>query len=131
MRAQYNKARRFLAEALRAIQQVSQDKETSRKALEEIKARIETYDIVGSGEIDSLIRERRITPEMATSLINDSGYVMNIGRKLAQAGLLVLRDQTYDLLMSLRAESEEQGAGGAEAESGLSGIEARAESTIS
>jgi phosphate:Na+ symporter len=131
MRAQYNKARRFLAQALRATEQISQDKEASLEALKKIKAQIDTYDIVGSGEIDSLIRERRITPEMATSLINDSGYVMNIGRKLAQAGLLVLRDQTYDLLMSLRAESEEQGAGGAEAESGLSGIEARAESTIS
>jgi phosphate:Na+ symporter len=131
MRAQYNKARRFLAQALRATEQISQDKEASLEALKKIKAQIDTYDIVGSGEIDSLIRERRITPEMATSLINDSGYVMNIGRKLAQAGLLVLRDQTYDLLMSLRAESEAQGAGGAEAESGLSGIEARAESTIS
>ena len=40
MRAQYNKARRFLAQALRATEQISQDKETSRKALEEIKARI-------------------------------------------------------------------------------------------
>lgn len=131
MRAQYNRARRFLAEALRAIEQVSQDKETSRKALEDIKARIEAYDIVGSGELDGLIRERRITAQMGTSLINDSGYVMNIARKLARAGLLVVRDQTYDAIMSMRAEEGAQASGGGETEDQVSGIEARAESAAS
>ena len=40
---------------------------------------------------------------MATSLINDSGYVINISRKLAEASQVVLRDRTYDLVMSARA----------------------------
>ena len=131
MRAQYTAARRFLAQVLRATQRIVQDKEASLKALEEIKAKIESYDIVGSGELDGLIRERRITPEMATSLINDSGYVMNIARKLAQAGLLVLQDRTYDLIMSMRAEDETPGSGGAAGESEVPGVEARAQTSIS
>jgi phosphate:Na+ symporter len=126
MRAQYDAARCFVVKLLRTIEQIEHDKEASLRALAEIKAEIEDYDIVANGTLDSLIREQRITPDMATSLINDSGYVMNIGRKLAEAGLIVLRDQTYDLLMSLRAVEIAEAA----AEGEVAGIEARAQSTV-
>jgi phosphate:Na+ symporter len=126
MRAQYDAARCFVVKLLRTIEQIEHDKEASLRALAEIKAEIEDYDIVANGTLDSLIREQRITPDMATSLINDSGYVMNIGRKLAEAGLIVLRDQTYDLLMSLRAVEVAEAAAKGE----VAGIEARAQSTV-
>ena len=56
---------------------------------------------------------------------------MNIARKLARAGLLVLQDRTYDLLMSMRAEDETPGTGSAAGESDVPGIEARAQSAVS
>jgi phosphate:Na+ symporter len=128
MRAQYNAARHFVAKVLRATGKISQDRQASLEALSEIQAEIEAYDIVESGELDRLIREQRITPSMATSLINDSGYVMNIGRKLSEAGMIVLNDRTYDLLMSAKSG----GGDGTELETvddqEAVGLEARAQS---
>jgi phosphate:Na+ symporter len=107
MRAQYNAARHFVAKVLRATGKISQDRQASLEALSKLEAEIEGYDIVESGELDRLIREQRITPTMGTSLINDNGYVMNIGRKLSEAGMIALKDGTYDLLMSARAGDDE------------------------
>ncbi len=129
MRAQYNAARGFVAKVLRATGKISQDRQASLEALSEIEAEIEAYDIVESGTLDSLIREQRITPTMATSLINDSGYVMNIGRKLSEAGLIVLRDRTYDLLMSAKAGDDEGAEIRFTEDKEEAGLEARAQST--
>jgi phosphate:Na+ symporter len=127
IRGQYNAARLFVARVLRATAQIADDKEASLTALAAISAEIEDYDIVESGALDQLIRERRITPAMATSLMNDSGYVMNISRKLSEAGLIMLRDQTYEFLQTVRADAEQQGSGTA-VEDAVVGIEARAQS---
>ncbi len=126
--AQYRIARSLIAKILRATQQIRQDKEASLESLEQLKEAVHDYDIVENGTLDSLIREGRITPEMATSLINDSGYTQNIGRRLIEAGLIVLRDRTYDLLSSTArgaVSTEEDDQKPAEE---ISGIEARATS---
>lgn len=88
---QYNAARTLIATVLRATRQIADDKDTSLQALGQLKADIDKYDIVDNGTLDSLIREDRITPEMASSLINDSGYTQNISRNLIDAGLIVLQ----------------------------------------
>ena len=62
MRAQYSAARQFLAKVLRTTKEVARDRQASLKALAEIGAEIKDYDIVESGALDSLIRERRIRP---------------------------------------------------------------------
>ena len=69
----------------------------------------------------------RITAEMASSLINDCGYTMNISRNLIDAGLIVLRDRTYDLLQAMREDSTSKETG-PDAED-ISGLEARASSS--
>ena len=51
-------------------------------ALSELSADIEEHDIVNNGRLDELIRERRITPEQATSLMNDNTYCYRIGKNL-------------------------------------------------
>jgi hypothetical protein len=52
---------------------------------------------------------------------------MNICRKLSEAGLIMLRDQTYDFLQQMRAATGGQGSGTAMGEP-VVGIEARAQS---
>ena len=79
--------------------------------------------------MDRLIREDRITPEMASSLINDSGYTQNICRNLINAGLVVLRDRTYDLVQVAREEMTSTEAGLKDDAEDISGAEARASST--
>ncbi|TVS10223.1 MAG: Na/Pi cotransporter family protein [Wenzhouxiangella sp.] len=51
-------------------------------ALSELSSDIEEHDIVNNGRLDELIRERRITPEQATSLMNDNSYCYRIGKNL-------------------------------------------------
>jgi phosphate:Na+ symporter len=126
IREQYDAARLFVARVLRATARIAEDREAAATALAAVSAEIERYDIVESGTLDQLIRERRITPAMATSLLNDSGYVMNISRKLSEAGLIMLRDQTYDALQQIRAEAGGQGSGSAVGDP-VAGIEARAQ----
>ncbi len=127
--AQYNEARTLIATILRAIEQIEHDKEASLQTLEKLKAEIEQSDIVEDGTLDGLIREGRITPEMASSLINDSGYTLNISRRLVDAGLIVLRDRTYDYLRALDGEPPVEDTGGDETVEEISGVEARAAST--
>jgi hypothetical protein len=65
-----------------------------------------------------LIRDGLITKEMATFLINYSGYVQNISRRLIEAGETVLEDRAYDLLMAVRAinlDADDESVSGSEA----------------
>ena len=87
----------LIATILRASQQIKKDKEASLQFFKQLRTDIDKYDIVENGTLDGLIRERRISPEMATSLINDSGYTQNIGRRLVEAGLIVLGDRELRL----------------------------------
>lgn len=122
--AQYSAARVLIARILRATQQIRQDKQASMEKLEELNKAVHDYDFVENGTLDRLIREGRITPEMATSLINDSGYTQNIGRRLIEAGQVVLRDRTYDLISAARRGAAENETPAED----VSGIEARAAS---
>ena len=123
IRSQYNGMRLHIAEIMRVTDRMEEDKESALQGLARLKAELDAYDIVGDGTLDRLIRSNLITPEMATSLINDSGYAQNISRKLIEMGEDVLDDKTYDLLL----EAEEIGRGEEEMES-ISGSEARAAS---
>ena len=58
------------------------DDEDVEIALSELSADIEEHDIVNNGRLDELIRQRRITPEQATSLMNDNSYCYRIGKNL-------------------------------------------------
>jgi phosphate:Na+ symporter len=49
------------------------------------RARMEEEDIIANGTLDGLIREQRITPDMATSLMNDSAFSYDIQNNLIAA----------------------------------------------
>ena len=53
----------------------------------------------------SLIRDNRISSDMATSLINDTAYAHTILEKLHNAARTVLQEETQALFDAIRAKS--------------------------
>jgi phosphate:Na+ symporter len=84
IKEQYNRIRRDLAELLRSIHIISinQEEDEILVLLSKIKVLTERYDILANGTLDNLIREKLITNEMATSLMNDSTYAYDISKNL-------------------------------------------------
>ncbi|MGB5866851.1 MAG: Na/Pi cotransporter family protein [Arcobacteraceae bacterium] len=69
---------------------------TNIKLLEE---NLKKLDLIGNGKIDKLIREHKIEPKMATSLINDSTFAYDISKKLLSvANTLWIEDQELQKL---------------------------------
>jgi len=91
IRQEYNTIRLNLAILLRALF-ISADEEAPAQRLEQLKtfrARMEEEDIIANGTLDRLIREQRITPDMATSLMNDSAFSYDIQNNLIDAAEIV------------------------------------------
>jgi phosphate:Na+ symporter len=79
-------------------------------SLAELGAHVESDDIVTNGHLDQLIRERRISPEQATSLMNDSAYAYRIASNLiaaARATFLPFGEVDDELREELALESGE------------------------
>ncbi|MDJ0941850.1 MAG: Na/Pi symporter [Kiloniellales bacterium] len=122
IRIQYATIRRRIAEVLRAVSHVVEDRAASLKKLDELSQEIDAEDIVEDGTLDGLIRDNKITRDMGTSLINDNGYAQNIARRLIHGAQTVLGEGVYELLLEAEADLGEAG------EEDLSGSEARAAS---
>ncbi|MEA3497720.1 MAG: Na/Pi cotransporter family protein, partial [Campylobacterota bacterium] len=52
-----------------------------------LKENLERLDMIENGRIDNLIRDNKIDPKMATSLINDSTYAYNISKRLIEVSI--------------------------------------------
>jgi phosphate:Na+ symporter len=93
--------RKDLAELLRTINLISLSDQEDEILLLLSKAKIHTerYDIIANGKLDNLIRNRLISNEMATSLMNDSGYAYNISTNLiAMAEIIYVTDNSEMLI---------------------------------
>ena len=91
IRGEYNSIRLNLAILLRALF-ISAEEVHPVQKLEQIRifrARMEEEDIIANGTLDGLIREQRITPDMATSLMNDSAFSYDIQNNLIYAAEIV------------------------------------------
>jgi phosphate:Na+ symporter len=91
IRQEYNTIRLNLAILLRALF-ISAEEESPTQRIEQIRAfreRMEDEDIIANGTLDRLIREQRITPDMATSLMNDSAFSYDIQNNLINAAEIV------------------------------------------
>ena len=100
VRHEYEDMRLRIAQVLRTLNQIRVDRQVTLDALDGLKKQIKRQDAAASARRDELIREQKITSEMLTSLINDSGYARDVSRKLIKAGRKVLKDETYDVLMT-------------------------------
>jgi len=99
IREQYNGIKKDLAELLRSIHLISKAKEEDEiiVLLSKAKLHTEKYDILANGTLDNLIRNRLITNEMATSLMNDSTYAYNISMNLLAMAEIIFVDENNNL----------------------------------
>lgn len=89
-RAEYVALRRDLALLLHAVHRIGSEPERDvDAALARLKAHAASSDLAASGAIDTLMRERRIAPEQASSLMNDNAYAVDIADCLITAAHLL------------------------------------------
>jgi phosphate:Na+ symporter len=86
IRAEYNKMRVYLGSVLRQISivQANQDDPLAVLSLDALKLGMQENDIITNGVLDEIIRKGRISPQMATSLMNDLAYVNGVTKNLLQ-----------------------------------------------
>ena len=92
IRSEYNSIRLSIAVVLRVLFRI--DAETSpavrKEQLQQLAVQLKEHDIVSNGTLDKLIREQRISSDMATSLMNDSAFSSNIQKNLIDASSTIL-----------------------------------------
>ncbi len=101
IRAEYNNLRRMLLEILRLTRKARLAKldEAYISRSKNIRESVEKYDVLMNGTVDKLVRERLITNEMATSLMNDSSIAIHIAHDLIDVSSLLYlqRDHFMDV----------------------------------
>ncbi len=86
IQAEYNRLRKNLASFLRTLQRLrkSDNPKEIRQGIAQMKEKLQELDVLANGTLDDLVRNSRITSEMATSLMNDSSTMVDIGRWLVE-----------------------------------------------
>jgi len=99
IKKQYDNIKIGLAELLRTIHQISKAKEEDEIMILLSKAQVNKgrYDVIANGSLDNLIRNKLITNEMATSLMNDSVYAYNISRDFIEMANIIFLDSDSDM----------------------------------
>lgn len=91
LRKEYVLIRQRLVLLLRALDELQTEApENITLTLDVLSAGVEEHDIVANGQLDRLIRERRIDAETATSLMNDSAYAYDISHNLLAMARVIL-----------------------------------------
>ena len=87
VRREYNTIRLNLALLLRTLFDTDTEESILRipEQLKTFRAMMEEEDIIANGTLDQLIRKNHVTPDMATSLMNDSGFAYDIQSNLIDA----------------------------------------------
>ncbi len=100
IRAQYNGLRLRTAAALRELSEIqAREKEAiTLLSLDSVKVAIQEGDVISNGELDRLIRENAISPEMATSLMNDNAYAYDVVENLIQMAQVVFVPRGQEML---------------------------------
>jgi len=96
IRQEYNSIRVQLGMVLRRIAEAASERgdATAVLSLDTIKLEMEENDSTANGILEVLIRESRITAQMATSLMNDSAYAYDVAKNLVQMGEVLF--SSYD-----------------------------------
>ena len=99
IRAENNKIRGYLGSVLRRLGVVQQegDDPTSILSLDVMKMEMQENDSTVNGVLEALIREERITPLMATSLMNDATYAYDVTKNLVQMGEVLFASGTQTM----------------------------------
>ncbi|MBI9036055.1 MAG: Na/Pi cotransporter family protein [Bacteroidales bacterium] len=103
---EYNRLRHKVSQVLREIYLTRKDEtpEAHLERLETLKEKANKSDVLIDGTLDKLIRERKISSIMATSLANDSDHVASITKRLIEIAELLYIDS--DTLIKLTEEEK-------------------------
>jgi phosphate:Na+ symporter len=100
IRKQYRELRLHVARAVRRLYEIRavEDPVAQLVGFDRLERRVTQRDADADVVLDLLVRERRITSEMATSLMNDAGHAAEVIRLLSNAAkqLFVRRGTTLD-----------------------------------
>jgi len=105
MRDAYDRLRSGLAVILRQLEEIrlQEETDTSILSLDALKLAVrESHEQFYQG-LTELIRQRRITPESGTSLMNDSNYSYSIGMNLIQAAQTLFVSGPRELTQAMRS----------------------------
>jgi phosphate:Na+ symporter len=111
IRREYNAIRLNIAILLRTLFTMEAQDSPARKIekLKRIRLEMEAQDIIANGTLDKLIREQRITSDMATSLMNDSSYAYNSQQNLISAAEIIFTNiYSQEKEMSLTEEEVDE-----------------------
>ena len=105
VRREYNEIRLNIALLLRTLFKIEEQVGPGQKieALKRFSLAMEEEDIIANGTLDKLIREQKISSDMATSLMNDSSYAYEIQRNVLSAAEIIFANvfsKDKDLLLS-------------------------------
>jgi phosphate:Na+ symporter len=106
---EYDRLRKKVSKVLREVYHIKKAEEplAHLKRLKKLKSKADKSDVLLDGTLDKLIRERKISSVMATSLANDSDNVAGIMKKLIEtAELLYIDSDTLIELTEAEAEAE-------------------------
>jgi phosphate:Na+ symporter len=98
---EYNYIREAIAKTINTINEIknSKDELDVLSKAELLKEYLKSLDVIATGRIDILIREKRIDKKMATTLLNDSSHAYNVINKLINvAKILWIEDLTIKKL---------------------------------
>ena len=98
---EYNYIREAIAKTINTINEIknSKDELDVLSKAELLKDYLKSLDVISTGRIDVLIREKRIDKKMATTLLNDSSHAYNVINKLISvAKILWIEDLTIKKL---------------------------------
>ena len=98
IRAEYNNLRQMLLKTLRLTRKarLARLDEAYISRSKNIRESVNQYDVLMNGVVDKLVRERLISNEMATSLMNDSAIAIHIAHNLIDvSSLLYLQRDSF------------------------------------
>ena len=107
IRKEYNQFRLQVGMILRELGGLREDavdpENMALLNLDSLIAEVEEGDVVSNGSLDRLIRKGLITPEMATSVMNDSAYTYDVSMKLIEMGGILFAARAMELREAQRS----------------------------
>ncbi|MBF0218391.1 MAG: Na/Pi symporter [Gammaproteobacteria bacterium] len=93
IRQEYMAIREQIASVLQEMEEIrsNEDDDLGILALDQLRVQIDEADDHLNQQIDTLIREGKISPQMGTSLMNDTSYAHDIATKLIAVGSSLFR----------------------------------------
>lgn len=104
IRDEYNKIRLRLGHLMRNLALVREESDDPGMilSLDNLKLEMEENDTTVNGMLESLIRDEKISAQMATSLMNDANYAYDVTKNLIRMGEALFATSDYDMKLAER-----------------------------